>query len=197
MAINMWDMISNFIFGAVFAHLITRIPFITFPRLKTWNEQFPPHPEPIYVDGHLIQRVLHMRMFYWLAIIFAVIPLFFGWASLRYGSASLGFGMWAVSCWLILNRLTAFISSEDAPWSKKMAVELQIIRNECDSEQSCCSIPHPVWQITAIRCTNCGMNLKSMPRPDLGRPRKDGKIRGFVRLLLTDGRPIVANEDQN
>jgi len=191
----MWDVISNFLFGAIFAHLITRIPFLTFPRLKTWNEQFPPHPEAIPVDGHLIQRVLHMRMFYWLGLVFAIIPLFFGWFSLRYGSASLGFGMWSVSCWLVITRGTAFISKESAPWTKDMAIELQLIRNQCDSEQSCCNIPHPVWQITAVRCINCGSTLKSMLRPDLGRPRQDGKIRGLVRLLMTDGRPIVATEE--
>ena len=191
----MWDIISNFLFGAIFAHLITRIPFLTFPRLKTWNEQFPPHPEAIPVDGHLIQRVLHMRMFYWLGLVFAIIPLFFGWFSFRYGSASLGFGMWSVSCWLVITRGTAFISKESAPWTKDMAIELQLIRNQCDSEQSCCNIPHPVWQITAVRCINCGSTLKSMLRPDLGRPRQDGKIRGLVRLLMTDGRPIVATEE--
>ncbi len=191
----MWDIISNFLFGAIFAHLITRIPFLTFPRLKTWNEQFPPHPEAIPVDGHLIQRVLHMRMFYWLGLVFAIIPLLFGWFSLRYGSASLGFGMWSVSCWLVITRGTAFISKESAPWTKDMAIELQLIRNQCDSERSCCNIPHPVWQITAVRCINCGSSLKSMLRPDLGRPRQDGKIRGLVRLLMTDGRPIVATEE--
>jgi len=194
-AIEMWDIISNFLFGAIFAHLITRIPFLTFPRLKTWNEQFTPHPEAIPVDGHLIQRVLHMRMFYWLGLVFAIIPLFFGWFSLRYGSASLGFGMWSVSCWLVITRGTAFISKESAPWTKDMAIELQLIRNQCESEQSCCNIPHPVWQITAVRCINCGSTLKSMLRPDLGRPRQDGKIRGLVRLLMTDGRPIVATEE--
>jgi len=193
----MWGIVSNFLLGAVFAHLITRIPFLTFPRVKSWNEQFPPHPEPIFVDAHLIQRVLHMRLFYWLALVFSLIPLFFGWFSLRYGSASLGFGMWSVSCWLILTRLTAFISKEYAPWTKDMAIQLQLIKNECDSEKSCCSIPHPVWQLTSVRCINCGRNLKSMLRPDLGRPRKDGKIRGLARLLVTDGRPIVGSENDD
>ena len=156
----MWGIVSNFLFGAVFAHLITRIPFLTFPRIKSWNEQFPPHPEPIFVDAHLIQRVLHMRLFYWLALVFSLIPLFFGWFSLRYGSASLGFGMCSVSCWLILTRATAFISKEYAPWTKDIAIQLQLVKNDCDSEKSCCSIPHPVWQLTAVRCVNCGRNLK-------------------------------------
>ena len=191
----MWDVVLNFTFGAILAHMTTRIPFLTFPRMKSWNEQFSPHPEPIYVDAHLIQRVLHMRMFYWISLIFAIIPLFFGWISLRYGSASFGAGLWAVSSWLLLVRLSGFISGEKPPWTKQMAIDLQIIRNDCDSEQSCCNIPHPQWQISAVRCMNCGRNLLSMPRPDLGRPRKDGKIKGFIRLLVTDGRPIVSSKE--
>ena len=44
---------------------------LTFPRMKSWNDQFTPHPEPIFVDGELLRRVLDMRNFYWLALLFA------------------------------------------------------------------------------------------------------------------------------
>ena len=196
MASEMWAEFIEFLIGAVTAHMITRVPFLTFPRLKTWNEQFPPHPEAVYVDAHLIQRVMHMRFFHWLSIIFALIPLVFGWFSMSYGSAAIGFGMWSVSGWLILSRLTGFLAGEEANWTKQLAMNLQLVRNRADSDESCCNLPYPVWQVTAVRCTNCGSNLLNKPRPDLGRPRSDGWIMGFVRLMITDGRPIVASEEE-
>ena len=130
------------------AYLITRIPFLTFPRVKSWNEQFPPHPEPVYVDSHLIQRVLHMRTFYWLAIVFALIPLTFGWVSLGHGSALFGFGMWSVAGWLVLSRVTAFISGEEAPATKQLAMRLQNVKNISDSEESCCPFAQPMWELS-------------------------------------------------
>ena len=178
------------------AYLITRIPFLTFPRVKSWNEQFPPHPEPVYVDAHLIQRVLHMRLFYWLALVFAIIPLSFGWVSLAHGSAAFGFGLWAVSGWLVLSRITALAAGEDAPCTKQLAMRLQQVRNVSESTDSCCAFSQPMWEVTAIRCKGCGKILLNESRPDLGRPRSDGWIMGFVRLAITDGRPIMASEEE-
>lgn len=191
----MWAIFFEFMVGAIVAHLITRVPFLTFPRLRAWNVQFSPHPEHIYIDSHLIQRVLHMRAFYWLGMVFALIPLIFGWLSLAHGSAPIGFGMWTVSGWLLLSRITAVISGEEHPWTKQLAMRLQLVKNESESENQCCPFSFPVWEVSAVRCTTCGKNLLNLPRPDLGRPRKDGKIRGFIRLILTDGRPIVASEE--
>ncbi len=192
----MWAILIEFLVGAILAHLITRIPLLTFPRLRAWNVQFAPHPEPVYVGSHLIQRILHMRAFYWLGLIFALIPLVFGWLSLAYGSAPIGFGMWTVSGWLVLSRVTAFIAGEEHPWTKQLAMRLQLVKNESESDDQCCTFSNPVWEISAVRCTTCGKNLLNIPRPDLGRPRSDGWIRGFVRLLLTDGQPIVASEEE-
>lgn len=192
----MWLELFEFFTGAVMAYLITRIPFLTFPRMKSWNEQFPPHPESIYVDGHLIQRVLHMRIFYWLALVFAIIPLTFGWISLAHGSAEFGFGLWAVSGWLVLSRITSFISGDEAPCTKQLAMNLQHVRNVADSEDSCCQFAQPMWEVTSVRCKTCGEILLREPRPDLGRPRSDGWIMGFVRLALSDGKPIIALDEE-
>lgn len=192
----MWSEVFDFSLGASVAYIITRVPYLTFPRLKSWNEHFPPHPEPIYVDAYLVQRVLHMRLFYWLGLVFAIIPLVFGWLSLSYGSPTVGFGLWCVSGWLILSRLTGFISGEDPPWTKQLAMRLQLVRNKADSENSCCNLPYPVWEVVSVRCTNCGSKLLNSPRPDLGRRRSDGWIRGFIRLVVTDGRPIVVIEEE-
>jgi len=192
----MWDLFFEFLMGAILAHLITRIPFLTFPRLSSWNEQFNPHPDPIYIDGHLIQRVLHMRLFYWMALLFAIIPLFFGWINLAYGSPSIGFGMWTVSGWLVLSRITGLLAGGESPWTKQLAMRLQLVRNISESDDSCCVFPNPVWEVAAVRCSMCGKNLLNESRPDLGRKRSDGWIMGFIRLILTDGKPIVASEEE-
>ena len=186
----------EFTTGAIMAYLITRIPFLTFPRVKSWNEQFPPHPEPVYVDEHLIQRILHMRIFYWLALVFAIIPLTFGWVSLGHGSAPFGFGLWSVSGWLVLSRITSFISSEQPPFTKQLAMRLQRVKNVSNSDKACCAFAQPMWEVTSVRCKTCGNILLKEPRPDLGRPRSDGWIMGFVRLLLTDGRPIIMIDEE-
>lgn len=196
MASDMWDLFFEFLMGAILAHLITRIPFLTFPRLSSWNEQFNPHPDPIYIDGHLIQRVLHMRLFYWMALLFAIIPLFFGWINLAYGSPSIGFGMWTVSGWLVLSRITGLLAGGESPWTKQLAMRLQLVRNISESDDSCCVFPNPVWEVAAVRCSMCGKNLLNESRPDLGRKRSDGWIMGFIRLILTDGKPIVASEEE-
>jgi hypothetical protein len=192
----MWIESFEFFSGAVMAYMITRIPFLTFPRVKSWNEQFPPHPEPVYVDAHLVQRVLHMRVFYWLALVFAIIPLTFGWVSLAHGSAPFGFGLWTVSGWLVLSRVTGFFAGEEAPCTKQMAMRLQQVRNVSDSDDSCCAFSQPMWEVTCVRCKACGKVLLNEPRPDLGRPRSDGWIMGFVRLVLTDGKPIMAGDEE-
>ena len=192
----MWIESFEFFSGAVLAYMITRIPFLTFPRVKSWNEQFPPHPEPVYVDAHLIQRVLHMRLFYWLALVFAINPLTFGWVSLAHGSAPFGFGLWTVSGWLVLSRVTGFFAGEEAPCTKQTAMRLQQVRNVSDSEDSCCAFAQPMWEVTCVRCKACGKVLLNEPRPDLGRPRSDGWIMGFVRLVLSDGKPIMAGDEE-
>ena len=192
----MWIESFEFFSGAVLAYMITRIPFLTFPRVKSWNEQFPPHPEPVYVDAHLIQRVLHMRLFYWLALVFAIIPLTFGWVSLAHGSAPFGFGLWTVSGWLVLSRVTGFFAGEEAPCTKQTAMRLQQVRNVSDSEDSCCAFAQPMLEVTCVRCKACGKVLLNEPRPDLGRPRSDGWIMGFVRLVLSDGKPIMAGDEE-
>jgi len=53
-----------------------------------------------------------------------------------------------------------------------------------------------MWEVTCIRCKACGTVLLNEPRPDLGRPRSDGWIMGFVRLVLTDGKPIMASDEE-
>jgi hypothetical protein len=192
----MWELFFNFSIGFVFAHIVVRVPMLTFPRMKSWNDQFTPHPEPIFVDGELLRRVLDMRNFYWLALFFAIIPLTFGWLSLKYGNAPLGFGMWLSAGWTVLSRITSVIDEDGPSWSKQLAMRLQVVRNDAESDSSCCDYPVPVWGVMSVRCDVCSKVLLSEPRPDLGRPRSDGWIRGLLRLLVTDGKPIVASSEE-
>jgi len=38
--------------------------------------------------------------------------------------------------------------------------------------------------------------LLRLARPDLGRRRTDGRIMGLVRLLISDGYPLVSSEEE-
>jgi hypothetical protein len=75
-----------------------------------------------------------------------------------------------------------------------MAQNLQLIMNICDSDDSCCSTPSPEWRVEDIRCASCSEKLEAMARPDLGRNRKDGFFRGWLRLWISEGRPMVVVE---
>ena len=75
-------------------------------------------------------------------------------------------------------------------------MRLQQVRNDSDSEDACCAFAQPMWEATSVKCKSCGKVLLNEPRPDLGRPRSDGWIMGFVRLILTDGKPIMAADEE-
>jgi hypothetical protein len=186
----MWIEIILFLCGAIIGHLIPRIPWLVLPRFRAWNQQFPPHPEPIPVDGYLIQRVLNMRSFNRLSIVFAMIPLGFGLGSLAYGSLGLGLGMWMTSCWTLLARVVGLLD-KGSLWGIEMAQELQLVRNCSESEDRCCNSAMPVWQVMAVRCSACNAILLSRARPDLGRPRCDGFVKGTLRLILSEGQPLA------
>ncbi len=189
----MWDVFARFALGAILGHFMIRIPTLFFPRMYAWNDQFTPHPEPFVLNPYLTQRILHMRRFYWLSFLFAIIPLFFGYNSIKYGATDLGFGLWISAGWTVLSRITALVGGEEAPWSMDLAMDIQKVINKCNSEESCCETPAPVWEVVSIRCYSCNSLLLDKPRPDLGRPRKDGRIMGLIRLLITDGKPIVTS----
>tara|TARA_B100000035_G_scaffold14954_2_gene12206 strand:- start:638 stop:1066 length:429 start_codon:yes stop_codon:yes gene_type:complete len=132
-----------------------------------------------------------MRVFFWLSFVLGGLVLVFGAASLRWGSASFGFGLWVASSWMMLSRSQAWIAGRPAPWSRNLAVELQTVMDRARVER-CCSTPTPHWEVQCIACSTCGAVLSRTARPDLGRPRSDGRIAGMLRLLITDGHPIAS-----
>jgi|TARA_B110000003_G_C16639890_1_gene529791 hypothetical protein len=180
-----------FLIGCIFGHVLPRFPVLLMSRGRGFNTHFPPHPQPVPLGPHLNQRILHLRTFYWLSLVVAVLPLGLGLASVRWGNAAFGFGLWLSSGWLVLSRLQTFLGGLSPPWSRSMAIELQMIINESSGERACCSWPTPVWGVTEVRCTNCTSTLRKMARPDLGRKRTDGRVVGLLRLLISDGYPII------
>ena len=179
-------------FGAFIGHLGPRLPVLIMTRGKGFNLRFEPHPEPMALTPHLTQRVLHMRTFYWSALLIALLLMAFGGASLRWGSAPFGFGLWLAASWLVLSRLQGALGGgRPAPWTLEMAEELQKAMNASTGQGRCCVGPDPHWYHDGIVCRSCGTLHASMARPDLGRKRTDGRMMGWVRLLITDGYPLT------
>ena len=179
-----------FAMGAGIGHIGPRLPTLWMTRAAGFNRRFPPHPEPIPLSPYLTQRVLHMRVFYWLSFVLAALVLVFGAASLRWGSAVFGFGLWVASTWTVLSRIQSLLAGRPAPWSKELAVHLQTVVNQ-STLVPCCDEPFPVWGMRSIDCSECGTVLSRTARPDLGRSRSDGWMAGTLRLLMTDGYPMA------
>tara|TARA_B100001564_G_scaffold329233_1_gene313552 strand:+ start:80 stop:709 length:630 start_codon:yes stop_codon:yes gene_type:complete len=183
--------IFYFILGFIIAFLFPRLPLILITRGKSFNLEFSQHPSPIELSPKLTQRVLHMRMLYWMGFVVALIPLMFGFFSLKWGNTGFGFGLWISSGWFILSRLQVFVGGPKPPWTLEMAQRLQLVMDKSKSNDSCCKNPIPEWNLVNIECRTCNVVLDDMPRPDLGRKRVDGFFIGGFRLLMTDGYPFV------
>ena len=184
--------IVMFFLGTFIGHVGPRLPTLFMTRAKGFNVRFPPHPHPIPLSPYLTQRVLHLRSFYWSSMILAIITLLFGAASLRWGSAAFGFGLWVATSWMVLSRVQSAVGGSGPPWTKEMAFGLQKVMDKAASSDACCNRVHPVWHSGEIACESCKTTLDPRPRPDLGRPRSDGKIIGLVRMLISDGYPLAA-----
>ena len=120
-----------------------------------------------------------MRLMHRLTWLFILIPLLFGWASLKYGIVSIGMGLWLASCWTLVNKLVSEIGGHPL-YPYALAEELQLIRNQNQTDSACCDFPLPVWQIESVKCSSCQTVLMERYRPDLGRPRSDGRLEGSV-----------------
>ncbi len=190
---SLFTSVMYFSLGFFISFIFPRLPIILITRTKGFNTAFPDHPEPIPLSPKLTQRVLHMRMIYWMGFVASTIPLLFGLASIKWGNAAFGFGLWISSGWFILSRMQTFVGGPKPPWTLEMAQRLQLVLDETKSESACCIKPSPEWKMLSISCNTCGKVLEKMPRPDLGRKRKDGFFAGGFRLLLTDGYPVIDN----
>ncbi|MDA9254523.1 hypothetical protein N9P14_00400 [Candidatus Poseidoniaceae archaeon] len=188
--------VGFFTLGCSIGHILPRFPYLLLSRTKGFNTRFPPHPEAIPLSPYLTQRVLHMRMFYWMGLVVVILPMAVGLASVRWGDAAFGFGLWIASGWYLLNRIQSLLGGQTPPWTKKMAIELQILLNQEEYSDGCCNWTSPYWQVTGVFCVNCNAKLSDMSRPDLGRKRSERRPFGFIRLLLSDGYPMVSLPDE-
>ena len=111
--------------------------------------------------------------------------------------AMFGMGLFLAGGWTLLSWLLPLAPGvANSPWTIEVAQQLQMVRNLCDSEESCCESPQPEWELTAVRCAACRTTLLNLARPDLGRPRSDGKIKGLLRIWISDGGPMMAGEEE-
>ena len=186
-------LVSGFLVG----HLIPRLPLIIITRLRTLNQVFPAHPRPIPVNPHLISRVLQMRTMRRWGLVFTLVPLLFGWMMLKWSAAMFGMGLFLAGGWTLLSWMLPLAPGvANSPWTIEVAQQLQMVRNQCDSEDVCCESPQPEWELTAVRCASCRATLLNLARPDLGRPRSYGKIKGLLRIWISDGGPVMAGEEE-
>ena len=167
-----------------------RLPNLFMTRTKGFNTHFPPHPEPIPLTPHLTQRIIHMKKYYHAGLLLAALIFGFGYVSLKYGSGPFGFGMWIGAGWFGLSRLQQLFLGDRGPWGGQLAEEIQVVKNSIE-KTPCCETPQMSWHLKDIRCDRCHVVAKNILRPDLGRKQSDGFFRGAIRLLLTDGYPIL------
>jgi hypothetical protein len=178
------------VFGFFIGIIGPRLPTVLMTRTKGFNKHFPPHPDPIPLSPYLTQRILHLRKFFHGSLLLASVILLFGYFSLRWGSGPFGFGLWIGAGWFMLSRLQLLALGDKGPWTMDIAEELQLMKNSIESNP-CCSFPAISWHLQCVKCDACGNVLKRIGRPDLGRKRSDGFLLGNLRLLLTDGYPMV------
>ena len=194
------------IFGGLIGHIFPRIPILLFTRSKSHNEIFPPHPKSIPITPELLSRILNLRRLYWMSIFFTIPSLFYGWIMITWTASPMGFGLFLASGWTIVSRLLPDSAQTQYkyPYSLNLIFDLNLLINssrlndvlaeeglEIDEGLICCKDIDSQWEIACVRCSNCNRVLLNFPRPDLGRIRADGLIKGGIRLLLLDSRPLL------
>ena len=172
---------------------------------------FPPHPEPLPITFELLNRILNMRRLYWISILFTLPSLFFGWIMITWADSALGFGLFLASGWTIVSRLLpdSMQSQYKYPYSLNLIFDLNLLINshrlkdllleegmKLDESLICCENIDPQWVVACVRCSNCNRILLNYPRPDLGRVRVDGFMKGAVRVLFLDSRPLLSLKDK-
>ena len=194
-----------FFVGLFVGYVIPRVPLVFFSRLESLNYSFSKHPEPVKVTPELLGRLLTMRRLYWLGLLYSIPPIIFGWLIIRWSGSALGFGLLLAGGWTVLARVlpSGEYELQRYPYSMRIVHSLHDVRVRCRlndmlptnhdevMKEPCCGIPDPIWEVAAVRCSNCRSILLDEPRPDLGRVRSDGFFRGSLRVMLLDGSPPV------
>ena len=175
--------------GVLLGAVLPRLPMLILPRLRSLSFYFPPHPDPMPVNPHLVTRLVAMRRLWWSAVAFALMAMGVGVLLSWGGPDPLGFGLVLGGGWVALGRLLP--AGLEPRWRTPYAMPLISAVSEISREGTCCGAPEPFWEVQWVRCRHCGQVLLEHPRPELGRRRSDGWVKGTLRLLLLDGKPAV------
>ena len=187
--------ILHLIVGLIFGMIIPRFPLLFFTRFWNLERGLSSHPDPVTVDVPLIQRLLVMRRIHRMGWVLAIIPFGFGILILRLSPEPFAYGLVAGVAWFALSRVVPLdIQSELGIIPMSL---IQKINNLRQPDPPCCDRPMLQWEVRSIRCKHCRKMHLNAPRPDLGRIRSDGRLRGAFRVLLTDGRsPFSFDEEE-
>lgn len=146
-----------------------------------------------------------------MSLLFIIPSLLYGWLMISWSGAALGFGLFLASAWTVISRvLPDDIGARYLyPYSNALVEDLHDVRVraglsdaeliDADAEDSspCCGHADPQWEVGRVRCGACNTILLKVGRPDLGRRRVDGFLKGTMRLLLLDGRAMFSDDDKS
>ena len=185
--------VIRLVVGMLIGMVLPRIPLLFFTRFLNMEQELPPHPDPVPIGIPLVQRLLLMRRIHIMCWITATLPLALGLWILQNSPEPFAFGMVAGVSWFAISRIVP----EDIGQGfgiLPMSV-IKSVNNLREPETDCCKEEDFYWEVRSIRCKQCRFIALEHPRPDLGRMRSDGRLKGSLRVLLMDGRSIFPPSD--
>ncbi len=185
--------ILRLVFGMIVGMVLPRLPLLFFTRFLNMERELPPHPDPVPISVPLVQRLLLMRRVHLMCWVTALFPIALGLWILQNAPEPFALGMVAGVSWFAITRVVP----EDIEQGLGILPLSMIksVNNLREPETDCCEKPELYWEVRAIRCKNCRHVAMDLPRPDLGRMRSDGRLKGSLRILLTDGRSVFPTAD--
>jgi len=185
--------ILRLVFGMIVGMVLPRLPLLFFTRFLNMERDLPPHPDPVPISVPLVQRLLLMRRVHLMCWVTALFPIALGLWILQNSPEPFALGMVAGVSWFAITRVVP----EDIEQGLGILPLSMIksVNNLREPETDCCDKPELYWEVRAIRCKHCRYVAMDLPRPDLGRMRSDGRLKGSLRILLTDGRSVFPTAD--
>ena len=180
--------VIRLVVGMLVGMVLPRLPLLFFTRFLSMERELPPHPDPVPISVPLVQRLLLMRRVHLMCWITALLPLGLGLWILQNSPEPFALGMVAGVSWFAITRVVP----EDIEQGLGILPLSMIksVNNLREPEADCCGKPELYWEVRAVRCKQCRHVAMDLPRPDLGRMRSDGRLKGSLRVLLTDGRSV-------
>ena len=180
--------IIRLVVGMLIGMVLPRIRLLFFTGFLNMEQGLPPHPDSVPIGIPLVQRLLLMRRIHFMCWITATLPLALGLWILQNSPDPFAFGMVAGVSWFAISRIVPE-DIEQGFGILSMSV-IKSVNNLREPETDCCEQAEYYWEVRSIRCKQCRFVALEHPRPDLGRIRSDGRLKGSLRVLLMDGRSI-------